>query len=1517
MPTEVPTWEESEAVPTWEESEPMLTQIPDQPAKSPEELTLGNIAGSKALGTWTAPPEVGGYTTPTIPFTKLVPEEDPRDPTWVNTLTAVPRSLAKGVLSVPEFLTSPVGVGAAVTAPLAPALTSAAFTVDMARNLLKQYPEVKKAWPNLTTSQKLGAVSDMAIQGVFAGLAGVHAGKGAGEAIGRRVFKPKAEEIVPVLDQALEEPKPSFPEQLPPDEVQPVIDSAKDVLPMSAKEVDKTTTEKGAEYAIPEQKPDEIPVQPAPRDSEAMGEGVRETKEVTPGTKEEVPQEVTPTQVEASKAASERSQEIVKPKGPTPAIRVGDKTFGAQSHVQALSDAESQLGRPLKPEEIERGWMLNDKMFILEETPKEKAQEAVKPESPVVDTRIREDLPEAKPIIDRIDEITKIGEQRHNKMPVGQVRDLTHPFDLLTEEEKIELHELKLKLRPKSAEEARADIEKRRQQRLAQKQESSPAKAKEPSESNTERASILIRVNSHRARDRMKSMLGDIGTNLQKGLGGGEFYAVTPSEFEKIKDVPGISKSKPSPNLGTALFGGEDFEPRYHEARRRLKELVGEKKPTPPAKPPTMEAPDFVAGLASRRPESKIGGIRWDIRNGRTAGLKAKVLMRPVGDTRAIVEINGERFTIDDSSRLKTVGIDTDFSTRKTPQDFGLKTGKDLNEAYNSLPKLALEDFKKPSEPTTMAGPGKQAATDWTSATDEPMELGAGIPIPKFANRKMSDMDKVTGNHSAKLQKSLDEARRAQREIKTEVPSDRRQGAISVWREANGDIPTLQAWAAAARGKLFKQAAIDAQNLTPKELAIAARAGAAFDTLFQRGTRYDVLRAHRDEYVPHVWDVKKPGTGFGGSILQDRFRFSKARTFDTFFEGDQAGYKPKTLAIGKLLPAYIHEMNKVIADRQFVKELADKTASDDRPLVLPRGTGKVVESDEGRAYLMFPRGFKNAKDAAGNKIEQGDYRAMEGQPALHAWRWVEKDAEGNPILMQDDLVLHPEAYRRLNAMLGQSALRQWYRDPVTGTAQIPRAVARGLDKAQSMMKQEMFGFLAPFHQVQEGTHAVGHLVNPFFNIPKIDLRDAGQMDAAKHGLMLLPDRASAGQYLEGSGTHSSLLSKGISKLTPVGRWLSENVIDRYQDYLFHQYIPGLKYKTYEAMLGRNMKLYANELSSGEMTPADVKITSAEQANAAYGHLNYAMLDRNPTMQHLLQLVALAPDFLEARGRFVGQGIKGITNKVGHEQMKAIVILAGIQAGAAYTLSQLMGDKWDWRHPFEVTHNNRTYTLRSVPEDLMRFGIDVKTMITGGTRGIPFISARENPMLQSAIQLGTGRNYRGEPVTALDTAEEFLAKYIPITARQIPGLRDLTSTSKNSPTTPIQQLAGSLGLKISRHSPISETYSLAGDWMKAQNIDRPKGVYPVSKYQQLRYALEDGDMARAREEYLKLAETEQPGKIFNGFRESINHPFTGKASNDELFANSLKGDDRKIYDLAKQTRLNILNAFYYLDKRPKP
>ena len=288
-------------------------------------------------------------------------------------------------------------------------------------------------------------------------------------------------------------------------------------------------------------------------------------------------------------------------------------------------------------------------------------------------------------------------------------------------------------------------------------------------------------------------------------------------------------------------------------------------------------------------------------------------------------------------------------------------------------------------------------------------------------------------------------------------------------------------------------------------------------------------------------------------------------------------------------------------------------------------------------------------------------------------------------------------------------------------------------------------------------------MNPFFNVPKIDLlKDAAQQDAVKHGLMLLPEKTSAQNYMEGLGGKGTFITQLARKFGGKPGTALANIVDGYQDYLFHSYIPGLKFKTYEHIVDRNMKRFGADLIKGDVTPADVKLISAEQTNAAYGHLNYALLDRNPTMQHLIQLGLLAPDFLEARARFVAQASKSFLGaKSGREQLRAIAILAATQAAAAYTISQLSGDKYDPKHPFEVVHGNRRYTMRSVPEDLFQL------LFGGEQRSREFVSGRINPLAQKVDQLRTGLNYRGEKTDTINTLGEILTNYIPITARSLP------------------------------------------------------------------------------------------------------------------------------------------------------
>ena len=91
-------------------------------------------------------------------------------------------------------------------------------------------------------------------------------------------------------------------------------------------------------------------------------------------------------------------------------------------------------------------------------------------------------------------------------------------------------------------------------------------------------ATILIRVTSHRSRDKMRMILGDIGLSLKRshGMEEGEFYAVSLEEAEKVSKVKGIRVARIGDvmKLSPAWSLQDDAEIRRKESQKRLDELI-------------------------------------------------------------------------------------------------------------------------------------------------------------------------------------------------------------------------------------------------------------------------------------------------------------------------------------------------------------------------------------------------------------------------------------------------------------------------------------------------------------------------------------------------------------------------------------------------------------------------------------------------------------------------------------------------------------------------------------------------------------------------------------------------------------------------------------------------------------------------------------------------------------------------------------------------------------------------------
>lgn len=92
-------------------------------------------------------------------------------------------------------------------------------------------------------------------------------------------------------------------------------------------------------------------------------------------------------------------------------------------------------------------------------------------------------------------------------------------------------------------------------------------------------------------------------------------------------------------------------------------------------------------------PASVEAEVRAKLAAGQMAGVSYRSIFRPVGQTRAVVEIMGQRFTIDDSSRLTKQAGMKQVGGRGASQLPGNKTQRAVNAYFDQFPKLSLKDF--------------------------------------------------------------------------------------------------------------------------------------------------------------------------------------------------------------------------------------------------------------------------------------------------------------------------------------------------------------------------------------------------------------------------------------------------------------------------------------------------------------------------------------------------------------------------------------------------------------------------------------------------------------------------------------------------------------------------------------------------------------------------------------------------------------------------------------------------------
>lgn len=734
----------------------------------------------------------------------------------------------------------------------------------------------------------------------------------------------------------------------------------------------------------------------------------------------------------------------------------------------------------------------------------------------------------------------------------------------------------------------------------------------------------------------------------------------------------------------------------------------------------------------------------------------------------------------------------------------------------------------------------------------------------------LTDKDVVLRNLSYREQMNDFYADQTHRAFVRAVPDLSAREAITVYNDVGGDRAALARAAATAKTSSQKARYERALKLTHDEQTVAGQLADLYRAKLDEGQRAGILGEGRENYINRI--IKQPFLDLKGRAAAGiarftrRFRFAEERKFPTISDVEQAGYEPETYDAAELAGIYTHSLGTALLTRKFVEDLKAAKSSDGRPIADVRGEAPKLKP-----------GATDAEIQAAMAADRSDYVPNEKLGSL-----------GN-------LALHPEAVQSnersgsIANVLKSSAIQRYLNTPSNNPfGTLGKAALRGFQKAQNITKATMFD-LSPFHFTTEGVHGTGHGINPFGKIVRFDPLNPVHIEALRAGVKLVPDIRGVRHFAaEFAGTEDSLVRK-IPWIGGFAKALSDS--------LFHSYIPSLKLQTFEVAMKRNMARFKAKIDAGELTRQDVAALTADQVNDGYGHQNYTAMARNPTMQHVFRLAALAPDFLESRLKFSARAATGLTGGLaGREQLMAMAVLFASQYILARLWNKEIDGDYHWDQPFSLVRGNRSYTLRSVPEDIYKAVTD-----TG-----KFLSGRESPALRAGVQLLTGRNYRGERTTAAETAKETLTGAIPISLRELPGIRQLSETQRNSTVKWWESVLGAMGFHVGRVSPENEVYASANKFKAANGVREDSGVYPTSVYTPIKYALADNDIDRARSEIQALAGTgKSRQQLYESLRASISHPYTGSQESDRKFAATLRGSDAAAFRAAQSARLAML------------
>lgn len=450
-----------------------------------------------------------------------------------------------------------------------------------------------------------------------------------------------------------------------------------------------------------------------------------------------------------------------------------------------------------------------------------------------------------------------------------------------------------------------------------------------------------------------------------------------------------------------------------------------------------------------------------------------------------------------------------------------------------------------------------------------------------------------------------------------------------------------------------------------------------------------------------------------------------------------------------------------------------------------RGDEASVIREEHRAGLEEGNGNREAAPKPPDRYAWNphDYRAID-HPAFRDWIFGANDTAGNPIYVNTEMRVHPEAADFIERGIGadKSAIRE-------------STIGRAALRAGSEAKGSLLAF-SPFHVMQEGLRAVMTGISPF-GVDRWDLNsDPILRQGVEHGLTLGKDYRGLSDLTEGVSSNSKL----IEKIPVLGRMQTQ-----LHKFLFDDYVPSLKARAYRNLVERY------RAANPEWSPDKVMSEAAADTNSRFGGINYKMLGRSLTSQDAARLTVLAPDWLESEVRFMARALNpGSEGSIARRDLARIGLYT---FAAARVLNMLTSGKPHLEAPFGVIAKDKQgrdveYSFRTPLTDLTHALSDPAE----------FLKGRANPLtVRTGVEVFTGRDEYGRRVTPGQQVSDVVKNVSPIpvqsVAQQITGARP-------DMTTP-EQIAKAAGASVYQYRTEAEKLAgqLSSDRVETGPVDK--------------------------------------------------------------------------------------------------